>query len=56
MHKVEITGNSQYGDFKQGETGEIVGFCRGADDCPYVVVNVDNRYVMVHLHAIKRIL
>ncbi len=53
---VEITGNSPDGDYKQGESGHLVAFCRGGDDRPYgVVLKESGAYVMVSLHSIVAI-
>jgi len=43
-------------DSKIGDTGELVGFCRGADERPYaVVVNDKNSlFDMVPLHSIQK--
>ena len=51
--KVVFLHDSPYGDYKRGEYGFLVGFCRGGDDVPYGIVRKANgMYVMATLASI----
>ncbi len=41
------------GDFKEGDTGTIDGYVRGADNAPYACVVIKDKIVLVPLIAIK---
>ena len=55
--KVRITGHSPYGEYNDGDTGVVDGYCRGGDDVPYAIVILDRnkRFVMVCLNHLEQI-
>lgn len=51
--RVRFIYNSPNKDYKMGEEGYLVGFCRGGNDVPFAVVRKDDgHYVLSYLHAI----
>ena len=56
MTNVRLTGNSQYGDWKEGDQGFVDGYVRGADDTPLAVVVIDRKnFVLVPIHCLELI-
>ena len=56
--RVKIRGKDfQYGEFEEGDTGVVDGYCRGGNDVPYAIVILDKnrRFVMVNIMILEQI-
>jgi len=51
--RVEIIQDGRYADYKKGDMGIIVGFCRGGDNVPYAIVQINKTFQMVNLHHLR---